>query len=228
MPQVENGYTRIATELLDALISYRVAGEQMQCFLFILRKTYGFNKTEDYIALTQFMKATGMKKSAVCRALSKLSEKKIIVIKKDNKITLSYRINKYYKQWKPLTKKITLTKKIITVNKKDNLKLTKKSTTIDTLTIDNTTIDSNAPCTLKEWQEHFFLYANKYYSFPISRVRCDSLAHNSYEYWEEQKWLRNKEPMKSWKGTIETKVRRENKSLKDWDNKTFDKPVEPC
>ena len=100
MPQLEDGYTRIATELLEALISYRIAGEQMQCLLFIIRKTYGFGKKRDNIALSQFVDATGMKKSSICRALSGLEEKKIIVIKKDNKISLSYEVNKYYKKSK--------------------------------------------------------------------------------------------------------------------------------
>jgi len=225
MPHLENGYTRIATELLDALISYRIAGEQMQCLLFIIRKTYGYGKKRDNIALSQFVIATGMKKPAVCRALKGLEEKNIIVIKKDNKTSLNYGINKYYKKWKSLSKKITLTKKIISVDKKDNLPLSKKSTTIDNYTIDNTTIDKP---TLLEWQKHFFEYAKKYFDFPISKVKCNALSFNSYEYWDEQGWIRDKKPMKSWKKTIETKVRRENTKLKDWSIKEdqFDNSVE--
>ena len=139
MPQIENGYVRIASELLDAIILYRIPGEQMKVFLFIIRKTYGFRKKSDHIALSQFVIATGMKKPTVCRALKGLKDKNLIVIKKDNKIALNYSINKYYKQWKLLSKKITLSKKIISVDKKDNLSLSKKSTTIDTLTKDTIT-----------------------------------------------------------------------------------------
>jgi len=133
-PQLKNGYIKIATEIMEALIKYRIPGEQMQCLLFIIRKTYGWNKKEDAIALSQFTEATKMSKQAVCRALKNLANKNI-VIKKDNAVTTTYQFNKKYKTWKPLSKKITLSKKIISVIKKDNLALSKKRHTIDTNTI---------------------------------------------------------------------------------------------
>jgi phage replication O-like protein O len=143
MPHLENGFVRIASELLDAIILYRIPGEQMKVFLYILRKTYGYGKKSDNIALSQFSIATGMKKPTVCRAIKGLKEKNLIVIKKDNKLWLSYSINKYYAKWKPLSKKITLSKKIITVIKKDNLSLSKKIIpyTKENTTKDNTTKD---------------------------------------------------------------------------------------
>jgi len=225
MPQIEDGYTRIATELLDALISYRIAGEQMQCFLFILRKTYGFNKTEDNIALTQFMKATGMKKPAICRALSKLEDKNIIIIKKDNKISLNYRINKYYKQWKPLSKKITLSKKIIPIIKKDNLPLSKKGTTIDNTTIDNTTIDKRNKRPLVRDNpptEHVvYLYMLGYATEKKLKLKPDeikqitSIWYNHYSS-EDNNWTymaggTKRTKMKDWKAKARDWVLRENK-----------------
>jgi len=78
---------------------------------------------------------------------------------------------------------------------------------------------NKAICTIQEWQKHFFEYAKKYFAFPISKVKCDALALNSYEYWSDKNWLRDKQPMKSWKQTVESKVRRENTKLRDWDVK---------
>jgi len=92
----------------------------MQCVLHIIRKTYGYNKLEDAIALSQFTDATGMNKPAVCRALSGLKDKKIVIIKKDNKRITTYRINKKYRTWKSLSKRIMLSKEITTVIKKGN------------------------------------------------------------------------------------------------------------
>ena len=132
-PQIENGYTRIADEFLEALARFRIPGEQMQVLIFIIRKTWGFQKKQDSIALSQFARGTGLKKPTVCRALSGLEEKNII-IKKDNGIAKTYRINKYYENWKPLPKKITLSKKIMSVSKKDNDPLSLLSTTIKTST----------------------------------------------------------------------------------------------
>jgi phage replication O-like protein O len=131
-PQLENGYTRIADEIMDALIAYRIPGEQMQCVLFIIKKTYGFNKVWDMISNSQFVKATGIKKPNVSRAIKALVDKNL-VIKKDNNLIPSYSFNKKYKSWKRLSKKIT--RKIVI--KKDIQQLSKKIPTIDTITIDN-------------------------------------------------------------------------------------------
>ena len=142
-PQKENGFTPIANELLEALAKYRIPGEQRQCLDVILRKTYGFNKKQDAISLSQFVEMTGINRQNVIRAIKGLLSKKIIrVIKKDNKLSHIYEFNKYYNQWQSLSKKITLSKKIMNVIKKDNLSLSKKIHTKDTITKDTITKDT--------------------------------------------------------------------------------------
>jgi len=136
-PQTEDGYTRFANELLEALIKYRIPGEQMQCLLYISRMTYGYRRKTWALTLDSFVEATGINKPAVSRALKTLLSKKIIIIKKDNNSSTVYGINKFFKEWEPLSKKIiiikkdnektpenpekSLSKKITTVIKKDNL-----------------------------------------------------------------------------------------------------------
>lgn len=95
---------------------------------FIIRKTWGWHKREDMIPLNQFVNGTGLNKPCVLRAVNKLSEMNLIVIKKDNENGVKYSFNKHYDTWKPLSKKITLSKKIMTVIKKDNESLSKKIT----------------------------------------------------------------------------------------------------
>ena len=120
-PQLTNGYIKIANDLWDALIAIRIPGEARQVFDLILRKTYGFNKTEDFIPLSQFVDSTNIKKANIIRALKKLSDMNLIVIQKDNSIIqkdnnpyIRYRVVKDYERWRPLSKKITvLSKKII-------------------------------------------------------------------------------------------------------------------
>lgn len=126
-PQLENGYTKIANELIEALARIRIPGEAMQVLLFIIRKTYGWCKKEDVIPLSQFVTGTGMKKPTICRALKKLQSMNIIVIKKDNTIikkdndiSTIYCFNKTYNSWIPLSKKIT------NIIKKDKEPLSKK------------------------------------------------------------------------------------------------------
>jgi phage replication O-like protein O len=124
-PQCENGYTKISNELLTALCGIRISGEARQVLDVIFRKTYGYNKKKDRISLSQFSLITKLKRPTVCRAIKKLIDMKLI-IKIDNDKGEIYLIQKDFDQWKPLSKKITLSKKIMGVIKKDNASLSKK------------------------------------------------------------------------------------------------------
>ena len=92
-PQLEDGYIKIANTVMEALAKTRIPGEAMQVLLVILRKTYGFNKKEDNISLSQFHSATGIKKPSIIRAV-KLLENMKLIYKKANKQITSYRFNK--------------------------------------------------------------------------------------------------------------------------------------
>lgn len=130
-PQCEDGYTRIANELLEALCRIRIPGESMQVFLVILRKTYGFCKKEDTIALSQLEEATGIIKTHIPRAVEKLVSMRIVT-KKGNGTSTSYGINKHYQSWQALPKKVTLPKKVMKVTQKGNEQLPKKVHTKET------------------------------------------------------------------------------------------------
>jgi phage replication O-like protein O len=105
-PQLEDGYLKIANDIWDAMIAYRIPGEQMQCLMYIIRKTYGFNKKEDRISLAQFIQATGIGKRNVIRALNALIEKRLIsVVKKDTERYSTYRFTKDFESWKVVSKK---------------------------------------------------------------------------------------------------------------------------
>ena len=155
-PQTEDGYTRIANELLQALAFVNISGAEMQAFLVVLRKTYGFNKKEDAISLSQFCLATGMKKPNVCRALSKLIKKNMI-IRIDNKPPTRYRIQKDYTKWTPLSKQIMLSKQIKSFIQIDNKSLSKQIPTKEINTKETITKEKDP---LPEWipQEEFEEY----------------------------------------------------------------------
>ena len=92
--QLENGYTKIANELMEALCKFRIPGGVRQTIDCIFRKTYGWNKKEDWISHSQIVEMTGMKKGNVSRELTKAITHKI-VIQSDNKLKL----NKNYDEW---------------------------------------------------------------------------------------------------------------------------------
>jgi phage replication O-like protein O len=107
-PQCEDGYTKVANELLEALYKIRIPGESMQIFLMILRRTYGYGRKSDRIALSQFQE-TGIKKSHVQRAISKLEDMKLITVEGSHHNVI-YSVNKFHGDWVPVPKKGAVTK----------------------------------------------------------------------------------------------------------------------
>lgn len=106
-PQCENGYTRIANEIMDALVRTRIPGEQRQVLDFIIRKTYGFNQIWARITNSKLVESTGLTKQNANRSLKRLVDMKIVV-KNDDNFGARYRFNKDYRQWKPYSKPTTV------------------------------------------------------------------------------------------------------------------------
>ena len=77
-PQLENGYTTIANEILERLALVHLSANQWQVIICIIRKTYGFHKKVDYIANSQLCEATGLCKAVVSRAMRTLELMNII------------------------------------------------------------------------------------------------------------------------------------------------------
>jgi phage replication O-like protein O len=71
-PQTENGFTRLADELLDALIRYPFTKRQYKVLLAVIRKTYGFQKLQDDITAPQMATMTGLDRANVIRAVNEL------------------------------------------------------------------------------------------------------------------------------------------------------------
>ncbi|SRR6266481_1119368 len=104
-PQKENGFTPVANEIVEALARTRINGEAMQVLWVILRKTYGYQKKEDAIALSQFVEFTGLKRQTVYKAIHKLLMLGIVT-QKGSTIANKYCFIKNYALWKPLPKKV--------------------------------------------------------------------------------------------------------------------------
>jgi phage replication O-like protein O len=142
--QVESGHIRIQNELWDALVGIRISGEARQVLDFIIRKTWGWGKKKDCIPLSQFKKATGLKKPTIIKARKKLIEMNLITVtQKDNAIALIYSVNKDFDKWKPLPKKVTVTQKGKDRYPKSKLPLPKKLPSIDTSSKDTSSKDNS-------------------------------------------------------------------------------------
>lgn len=101
-PQLENGYTQIPNELLDALIRVHLTPNQWQVLLCIIRKTDGFHKKVDRIANFQIVEATGLCKAVVSRTLRALQE--IRVVYREGKLI---GFQKDYEKWRKLAESST-------------------------------------------------------------------------------------------------------------------------
>lgn len=118
--QTENGYTRIANELMEALMRMRLNGYEYSIALAIIRQTYGYNKKQDKIKLAKISELTGIAVPLVSRTIKKLITYSI-VIKLDNLL----RLNKDITAWKVI--KTGNSQKVINLDKK---KLSKQITRI--------------------------------------------------------------------------------------------------
>lgn len=98
-PQRENGFTAIANELLERVVNTHLLGAEFQVVLCILRKTYGYQKKQDVISLSQFQRATSLSRPTIVKTLKNLQIRKMIVkvYLPDDKIAFSF--NKDYDKW---------------------------------------------------------------------------------------------------------------------------------
>lgn len=176
--QIENGnYTRIANKILDELVKTPLLGAELSICLFVIRKTYGYSKTQDQISLSQFEEGIQRSRPTIIKSLKNLQLVNILQLVKvgDSKMSSSvWKFNKYYKTWKLVkTPQLVNTPQLVkdrTPTSKEKLKkLVKTPLHTKDNTKDNTKeILAKVPAgTLRgeEWQEILdaFEPVNKFY-----------------------------------------------------------------
>jgi phage replication O-like protein O len=107
-PQLEDGYTRIANELLEALLLYRIPGQELRVVLAVMRKTYGYGKKEDKISFGQLSKLTDIPRVRVIEHVKSLVSKRVLgSLNVGTRTPRTIWINKDFSQWLPSPKKET-------------------------------------------------------------------------------------------------------------------------
>lgn len=91
---LEDGYTRIANDLFEAVMCADLTARQLKVVMAIIRKTYGFGKKLDRITNTQIAEMTDIHHTHVCKAKNEMIAMNI-VISSGNKIG----INKDFTEW---------------------------------------------------------------------------------------------------------------------------------
>lgn len=91
---LEDGFTRIANELLEAVMLAGLSQHQLLVFMAVMRKTYGFNKKSDWVSNEQLSSLTGILPHKCSAAKSALVKRGIFT-----QIGRSVGINKTVSEW---------------------------------------------------------------------------------------------------------------------------------
>lgn len=100
-PQLEDGYTRIANELLEAVSHADFNGAQLRILFCLIRNTYGFGRKECDFSNSFVAKGTGLSKSSIIAVINSLQEGKVIVITQQSTFNSprKVKLNKHINEW---------------------------------------------------------------------------------------------------------------------------------
>ena len=110
-PQLEDGYTRIANELYDAILLFPFSKRELLIVFLIIRQTYGFNKKFDDITMTQIAEKTGLSVPHVSVTVRDLCQKRVLLIQK-GEYGKVIGLSKNYSKWKKPRKQRKVTKTV--------------------------------------------------------------------------------------------------------------------
>ena len=98
-PHLEDGYIRIANELFDAVLKKLTSYRHIKVVLAILRKTYGYQKKEDDITISQLAELTGIHRNNVGAAIKELEQMRVINPVRAGSHGLMIGVNKRHAEW---------------------------------------------------------------------------------------------------------------------------------
>lgn len=96
-PDLENGFTRIANEILEVICRCPLHGSELRCLLYIFRQTYGFKRLSIKLTGGILAKATGLTDRNCRQIISTLCEAKILAITDSAKNLFKFQKN--YEKW---------------------------------------------------------------------------------------------------------------------------------
>lgn len=101
-PQLENGFTRIANEILEKLCGEAFSSSEFRIVLTVIRFTYGFNRKSHALSETFIAGATGISIRHIKRELAALLSANVLLqVKKPTSGTSrEIQFNKNYSDWR--------------------------------------------------------------------------------------------------------------------------------
>lgn len=100
-PQTENGYTRIANEILEVFAKTDMNGTQRRILDVVVRQTYGYKRIAHEISISFIAKATNIHHKQIQRELNTLISRNILTVVSEATFNKSrgLAINKDYERW---------------------------------------------------------------------------------------------------------------------------------
>ena len=138
---------QLPNSVIDELLA-DLTGAELKCYLYVLRKTKGWNKEEDAISVSQFMKVTGLSNRKVIDACERLIELGLLEQKiGSNKIKV-FSVKDYKTS---SSEESSLVKKVHSGSEESSLSVVKKVHTQNN-NINNTTKNNNTSSSGKNFQ----------------------------------------------------------------------------
>lgn len=138
---------QLPNSVIDELLA-DLTGAELKCYLYVLRKTKGWNKEEDAISVSQFMKVTGLSNRKVIDACERLVELGLLEQKiGSNKIKV-FSVKDYKTS---SSEESSLVKKVHSGSEESSLSVVKKVHTQNN-NINNTTKNNNTSSSGKNFQ----------------------------------------------------------------------------
>ena len=138
---------QLPNSVVDELLA-DLTGAELKCYLYVLRKTKGWNKEEDAISVSQFMKVTGLSNRKVIDACERLVELGLLEQKiGSNKIKV-FSVKDYKTS---SSEESSLVKKVHSGSEESSLSVVKKVHTQNN-NINNTTKNNNTSSSEKNFQ----------------------------------------------------------------------------
>lgn len=97
-PQIENGFTMIANELLEAILGGGFSHREQSVIFAIIRKTYGYAKKEDDMSAAQIGALCGVARQHVTSTLNVLAGRNVIG-KRTGKFGMIIGVQKDHRKW---------------------------------------------------------------------------------------------------------------------------------
>jgi phage replication O-like protein O len=172
-PQTENGFTRVANELLEAILRYHCSGGEMGIIFALIRLTYGFQRKNCEVTLSKLADITERHKNKVAVDVRRLIQKKIII--ELSPATFSrgriIALNKDYTMWEKSHSMIPIPTEMSTVNESDGGRLIESASLSIKKKVKNNNTRSNNQCDRVNHSKTMSDAANRIYDYYANNVR---------------------------------------------------------